>query len=96
MLKKKSTTSNILFVHRINQYTVLYVNKTDWLSNEFSASRPASLQTSVEALLGQAHVFMMPHYVLVLFRRSPEPLLAVLTAVRVVFRMNGNNMPFKA
>lgn len=70
----------------------------DWLAlkNELSASKPTSLQMSAQVLLGQANFFMMSHYVLVLFRRSSEPFLAVLTTVRIVLRMNGNNVPFKA
>lgn len=46
--------------------------------------------------LGQAHFFVMSHYVLVLFRRSAEALLAVLTPVRIVFRVDGDDVPFKA
>lgn len=48
-MERKSTRSNN-FIHSINQCTVLCVNKADLLLNEFSASRPTSLQMSGEVL----------------------------------------------
>lgn len=38
---------------------------------------------------------MMSHYVLVLFRRSPETLFAVVAAVGIVFSVNGYDMAFE-
>lgn len=37
----------------------------------------------------------MPHYVLVLFRRPPETLLAIVTPVRIVFSVDGYDVPFE-
>lgn len=39
---------------------------------------------------------MVSHNVLVFLRRPPEALRAVLTAVRIVFSMDGNNVSFEA
>lgn len=39
---------------------------------------------------------MVSHNVLVFLRRSPEALGAVLTAMRIVFSMNGNDVSLKA
>ena len=74
------------------------VCEQDWLALKWNFCFKANISIkSVDVLLlGQASFFMMSRYVLVLFWRSSEPFLAVLTTVRIVFRMNGNNMPFKA
>lgn len=37
----------------------------------------------------------MSHYVLVLFRWSPETLFAIVTAVGIVFSVNGYDVPFE-
>lgn len=42
------------------------------------------------------HVFVMPGYVLALLRRPPEALGAVVTAMRVVLSVNGDNVTFEA
>lgn len=39
---------------------------------------------------------MVSHNVLVFLRRPPEALGAVLTAVRIVFRVDGNNVSFES
>lgn len=38
---------------------------------------------------------MMSHYMLVLFRRSPETLLAIVTPVWILFSVDGYDMPFE-
>lgn len=42
------------------------------------------------------HVFVMPGYVLALFRRPPKTLGAVVAAVGVVLGVNGNDVAFEA
>lgn len=95
MEKKPTRSDNSTCTQHKSIYSIV-CGQTDWLLNELSVSRPVSLQTSVEISLGQANFFMVPHDVLVLFRGSSEPFLAVLAAMRIVFCMNGDNVPFKA
>lgn len=42
------------------------------------------------------HFFVMSSYVLALLRRPPKALGAVVTAVRVVLSVNGDNVAFEA